>query len=177
MPYAPSPAEVKAGMKLTCVPLYAGGWRAALITYSLVQGVALGVAFIFLSYLLALFFGDVPGPASYLIFVFFALLSLAYWILERLIKNRGARFYLDSLLMRGQELGLSSEGIMFTNGRSRTFLDWRDVERIVETPEMLVATLGYQGIVMPDRILAEAGDPAAIRSAIKAWHDVAGAAP
>jgi hypothetical protein len=169
-PYALTDREVQVGMKLACAPLYAGGWRVAVIVYALVQGIALGVAFVALSFVLARMVGDVPGSAGYLMYLLFAIFGLAYWVLERRIKRRSTLVYLDCLLMKDQNLHLTEDGIAFMNGRSRSFFHWSDIENLVETGEMIVATFGYQGVAMPNRILAKAGDPEEIRMAIKNWH-------
>lgn len=170
MPYALTDSETQRGMKLTCKPLYAGKWRFAAFTYALVQGMALGASAIGLSFLAARQFGRVPGEAGYLIYVFFAIFTLAYWLLERSLKKRNVEIYRTSLLMRNQTLVLSATGITFNNANSKSFFDWRDVGELVESGEMIVASLGSQGVVMPDRILALASDPARIREQIRDWH-------
>ena len=176
MPYALTDSEVLVGMKLICKPLYAGKWRVAAFTYALIQGMALGAGAILLSYLLARQFGEVPGEAGYLIYVFFAIFTLAYWLLERTLKKRNAEIYRTSLLMQNQTLLLSSDGITFKNAHSKSFFDWRDVSGLIENDEMIVASLGSHGVVMPDRILGHAGDTADIRSQIKDWRSAAKAA-
>jgi hypothetical protein len=176
MAYALTDSETQKGMKLTCKPLYAGKWRVAAFTYSFVHGMALGVTAIGLSFLLARQFGNVPGDAVYLIYVFFIIFTLAYWLLERSLKKRNAEIYRTSLLMQNQTLLLSAAGITFNNARSKSFFDWRDVSGLVENSEMIVAALGSHGVVMPDRILALAGDAGGIRDQIKDWHSTAGRA-
>jgi hypothetical protein len=68
---------------------------------------------------------------------------------------------------------LSPAGITFANGRSTSFFDWRDVGQIAQTRGMAVATLDYQGVVMPDRLLAQMGDPDTIKGQIISWHQSA----
>ena len=177
MPYSLTDTEMHKGTKLTCSAHLKGRWRITLLAYVVMQRLALSLGFMFAAYLVVRSIGEVPGKDTYLMFVLFFLFGLVFLSLERGVNKRGARLYEDSLVMQDQKVQLSSSGITFANGRSTTQLDWRDVDEVFEGSAMIVPTVGYQAVVLPDRVLALAGDPAALRQQIHKWHQAARVSP
>ncbi len=171
--YTPTEAEIMRGTQLLCKPLYRGRWRAAVMIYAAWQGIGLGIGTLVISYLLARLFGPVPGEAAPLMYLFFVILSVTLWQLERRIKRRGAAVYRLSPLMQDQQVTINDKGIFFDNGRSTTFYNWRDINGMLDAPDMIIASMDYQGIILPDRILAPLDDAAVLRAKIKGWHAAA----
>ena len=165
--------EIRKAMKIAHASLYSGRWRLLSYTYIGARAILIFIAFILLGVLSARHFGDVPGDAGYLVYIFYFFYAVPFWLLELMLRKRAVLAYRDSHLMDGQIIQLSSSGIQLTNSRSKSFLDWRDVRDIRETTEILVVTVGINGIALPNRLLLRGSEPATMRAQIKKWHHAA----
>ena len=174
-PYAPTEKEIFLGTRLAANPLFKGGWKLAAITYGIFQGAGIGLLCAGLAVLTGWLFGLISGDGNHWVLAIFLLFSLLYWLLERALKTRGAAAYRNSLLMKGQTMRIDAKGITFSNGRSRSLMDWRDISGITTHKSMLVPTLSNQGIVIADRMLAEIGDVSELRAQITGWYQAANA--
>lgn len=68
---------------------------------------------------------------------------------------------------------LDAECATFQSGAGRSAAAWGHVDALAEGEGMLVARVGASGFGLPDRLLAAAGDPAALRARILGWHAAA----
>lgn len=144
-----------------------------MMIYSVLQGFGIGAFLFGLAFITTRGLGISISEHGYVLFIFYVIFGFAYWMFERLIKRRGALAYLASPVMKDQEVLLSGDGISFSNGRSTSFHDWRDIGSLVQAKDLIVATHGNQGFALPYRILSHAGDPATINRQITEWHQTA----
>lgn len=169
MPYALTRKEAARGMGLACKPIYSGWWKALQVAAGLLMGAAMAA--------LALSLGITLERALGLSVGWWGLYALVLWIGFALVsqgtRNRMSAAYVDSPNMVGQELELSARGITLRNGRSDGIVAWSDIVAVVEAKDMLVASIGAAGFILPNRVLKQAGDPKVIRQQVKVWHAAA----
>ncbi|GAA4225691.1 hypothetical protein GGQ68_003238 [Sagittula marina] len=166
MPYELTRKEAARGMALACKPIYSGRWRALQIAIALLMGAGVATLGMIIAVLLEKSLGLSTG--------WFGVFALALWVVyvavARGTRQRIAAAYVDSPMMDGQQLELSARGITTSNGRSDGGIAWTDVVAVVETKDMLVASIGASGFILPSRVLEQAGDAGVIRQQVQAWQ-------
>ncbi|MFZ7093334.1 YcxB family protein [Primorskyibacter sp. 2E233] len=173
--YTPTKAEVAKGMQMACRSIYRGGWTILTLLYGVFVGASFAMAGFIISFLVFRAFGYSNAGQQAPIGWWLVAMAFAAGMMSfgRVIRRRSAEAYLTGPVMKGQRLSLSDEGISFNNGRSHSLTVWSDIDTIQEAKQLIMPTMGNQGYVLPDRMLAQAGDSLEIRDQIKAWHSAA----
>ncbi len=166
-------AEAKLRVKLLTKHVYSGGWRVAAQSYAVFTGVSHGVAgFLFSFIFINALWGGIESYTHLWYILAFAAIAAILSVGE-LLRRHAAHVYLQSGIFKDQRIQISSDGISRDNGRSMQRISWTDVDGLVEGSKMLVLCVGNTGIALPDRLLAEIGDPEDLRAQTKAWFEKA----
>lgn len=166
-------AEARLGVKLLSKHVYSGGWRVAAWAYSLFAGMSYVCAGFIFSFI---FFNALLDDIESYVCIWYILAltaGFAMLLAERLLRRHAAKVYLQSGILKDQRIQISIDGISLDNGRSMQRVSWTDVDGLVEGSKMHVLCIGSTGIALPDRLLAEIGDPADLRAQTKAWFEQA----
>lgn len=164
--FDPTKAEVAQCGGLLARHIYPGGWFPAFYLYNIFAFVGVLVLSAGAAGLAWDKFGiSLPVQLAIMIGIY---LGYLFWM--QTLNRRRVRTYLNSSLIGGMTTTLSDRGLAFTNGRSSSLTDWRDVDRLVESKTLMVACLGHQGYPLSDRMLAQAGNPAEVKSQIRRWY-------
>ena len=167
--------EAVRGAKLIRVAVYPALWRWAVEFHGFVIGLSIAVAGFFLSAAILRLAGIRFSERLFLYNALTLLFIVLVLLSGRVLRRLPMRKKLESALMRGQHVALSSDGIRFSNDRSHSFTDWRDISSLRSAKGLTIAIYGDTGFAFPDRILALAGDLEAVKAQLFRWHAEANA--
>lgn len=171
--YQPTRQEIGAGMGLTSKSVYKGGWRWALFCLGLLNGASYGIMGALVSSLLLQAWGETLQTQTALFYLGFMGIGFAAIFFARFVRDQVRQAYIRRTLPKRFRVHLSSDGVDFRSAHSSNRTGWADVDDIVRGKGMTVLVTGACGLILPDRLLAEAGDVAEINRAISQWFDAA----
>ena len=169
-PYTPTLTEVQVGMTLASQPAFSRAGRVFLYALGGMMGVCYVITgFSVFAVAIALTGGD-PQDRFFWWWLPGMIFAAVMMVLARVPKRLLARAYLNGRNLQGQKITLAAEGIRFDNSRSHSLVSWADVAAIVDGKSLSVASVGNVGVILPYRLLAQVGDPVAIREQIGEGH-------
>lgn len=171
--YQPTKREIGAGMGLTTKSVYKGGWRWTLWVYHALEGAAFAALGGVLSYFILAYWGETPMSAFLIWWSLWMLLAYGGMSLASIVRNHMRTVYVHRTLPKQFRVHLSSDGVDFRTAHSSNRTGWADVDDIVRGKGMTVLVTGACGLILPDRLLAQAGDVAELNRMISQWFDVA----
>ncbi|NDW45249.1 hypothetical protein [Ruegeria sp. PrR005] len=171
--YQPTRQEIGAGKGLMSKSFYKGGWRWALFCLGLLNGASYVIMGALVSFLLLQAWGETLQSQTFLYYLGFVGIPIGALFFARIVHGHMRQVYVHRTLPKQFRVHLSSDGVDFRSAHSSNRTGWADVDDIVRGKGMTVLVTGACGLILPDRLLAEAGDVAEINRAISQWFDAA----
>ncbi|MFW2544176.1 YcxB family protein [Primorskyibacter sp. 2E107] len=170
MTYSLTDKEARRGMALIWRPMFAGPWRVLLLANTCIRSMGYMVTGFLVAILALRWFGIPVEDAGHVYYLLALGIAISFLLLLRVQSARIRRCYLCSRSMSGQTLFLDQAGITLSNGRSRNFTAWHDIDALSTGKAIMVAVSGVYGIILPDRLLAKAGEVPVVRRQVETWH-------
>lgn len=158
--YQPTTREIRQAMALGRRQIYRGVWRVLSMVLGMFLALgAMVLGVIVLQSILRALGVDLRSAVN---FYYLALLGggVVGVLIAWAFNTRLAQIYVESPMLQGASLSIGPKHIVLGNRRSQNVVDWRDIPTLVVRKNMVVAVLHSCMLVVPFRLVEEAGiDP------------------